>query len=418
VLGVNYVDTNRADINVRYGPVGEPDQFYEPVGQPDPSIRPWPASIDRPWQSPDIEVRNQRNQTYPPWQNMPWEGHENTIVARVTNRGTLDAPGTVVNFYVQPFDLAGYAVGAPSFIGSNRRDVPAGETVEFTTMWIPPDQGHRCISVDIEQYSTLGASPVQELTDRNNFAQSNYVMYISRFASPFTRETISVGVNNPLDYRTTVFILPRQTHPHYRTYLEHTYLTLDPGERREVKIMFEYTQPADKNAGREFFRIPNHISVAAFVVPRNPYDLTKPIDEGEMTDVTSQPLGGVDIDVVAARATRFASFEIFGARGELRVKGKLVAVDDGSPVPDGKILLMDSPTPRWWPRPSVPNYKPIQTSLKLKMPRRPKGMRYREVQVRGGAFEAAVPSGRALRAYYGGAPGYSDCYSGTVLVPV
>lgn len=403
---VSGINGSKADITVRYGPAGIPD----------PYIRPWPASPDRQWQSPDIEVRNPRSLAYPEWWNMPWEGHENTIIARVTNGGALNAPGVIVDFYVQPYDAAGYTIGAPSYIGSDRRDIQAGEVVEFSTKWTPPDQGHRCISVDIPPYSAPGTPPVPELTDRNNFAQSNYVKYISRSASPSTRESVSFGVNNPFNYRTGVFILPRQTHPHYRTYLAHTYLTLDPGERREVEIMFEHIQSEDKNTETEFSRIPNHLSVTAFIVLQDPPQSNGP--NGYLTDGTPQPLGGVDIDVVAARATRFASFEIYGGRGEARVRGTIVSVDDENPVPDGKILLVDSPIPHRWPPVSLPQNEPTKLSLHPEILRFPRGKNYQEVAIKNGSFDIAAPSGRMLSAYYGGAPGYGDCYSDTLRVPV
>ena len=46
------INGTKADLRIRYGM----------NGRPDPSIRPWPASPTRQWQSPDIEVRNARNQ--------------------------------------------------------------------------------------------------------------------------------------------------------------------------------------------------------------------------------------------------------------------------------------------------------------------------------------------------------------------
>jgi hypothetical protein len=52
---VSGIDGTKADVRIRYGANGKPD----------PSIRPWPAGPGRDWQSPDIEVKNMKNQADP-----------------------------------------------------------------------------------------------------------------------------------------------------------------------------------------------------------------------------------------------------------------------------------------------------------------------------------------------------------------
>ena len=81
-MDVSGIDANKADLRIRYGVLSKPD----------PSIRPWPASPDRQWQSPDIEVRNKRKQADSAWFNVPWVGNANTIVAKVKNNGNMAAP--------------------------------------------------------------------------------------------------------------------------------------------------------------------------------------------------------------------------------------------------------------------------------------------------------------------------------------
>jgi hypothetical protein len=172
----------------------------------------------------------------------------------------------------------------------------------------------------------------------------------------------------------------------------------------------------------EFFRIPNHISIAALVIPR---DLrgrdyrtpSGPLRPRSLGDDTPQLLGGVDIDVVAARATRFGLFEIIGGSGERLVKGRVETVDDSSPIPDGKVLLIDSPTPQWWPRQIGLKYPPVLSPMETNKRRRPQKTRYREVQIIGGEFEVKAPVSRALRAYYGGGDGYGECHSKTISAP-
>ena len=90
------------------------------------------SHTDRPYQSPDIEIRNTRNMADSSWYNVPWAGNNNTVVAKVKNRGTLDAPGDWVNFSVKNLNVG----GAPeTFLGTQLNDVGEGDTVEFTTSW-------------------------------------------------------------------------------------------------------------------------------------------------------------------------------------------------------------------------------------------------------------------------------------------
>ena len=116
---------SKADLRVRYGT----------NGRPDPSIRPWPASPTRQWQSPDIEVRNAKNQADASWRNVPWVGNPNTVVATVKNGGTVLAPSVQVDFRVKNLNIG----GAPEvFLGTQSQDIPAGQTRDFTTTWVPP----------------------------------------------------------------------------------------------------------------------------------------------------------------------------------------------------------------------------------------------------------------------------------------
>lgn len=392
VIYVNDLDGTKANVSIRYGP----------VGRPDPSIRPWPASADRQYQSPDIEVSNPRSQAYPDmWANMPWAGNDNTVFARVYNGGTLNAPKVAVNFYVQPYDANGYPVGTPNFIGSDIKDIAAGQTVTFSTVWRPPNvEGHFCIMVDIPPYSAPGTPPVIEWSDRNNFAQSNYTTFISESGSPYSREMVSVGVSNPLPYRTGVYILPRQTHPHYRVYLEHTYLTLDPGERREIVIMFEYMPPANEAMGKEWYNIRNHISVSSFIIPRElPGHKSSLLLEN--VDTPSH-LGGIDIDVHAGQGTHFESFDAQGEGEKFIAKGKIVTKGNGNPVPNGKVLLVYEPD---WREGG-------------KTERLPSRKQYKTVLLQNGLFATSVQKGGMLWAYYGGTPGYGECTSQKLKLPL
>ena len=180
---------NEASVRVRYGVIGKPD----------PSIRPWPRDAAHQWQSPDIEVRNARNLADPAWANVPWAGNANTVVAMVMNRGTVNAPGVVTDFFVKDYTVG----GAPeTFLGTDTHDVAPGATVEFSTTWNVPAPSRRCsaqhfcIIVRIHPYDTPTNPPVHEMTDANNSAQSNYDRFISATSVP-SREFVDVTVGNP-----------------------------------------------------------------------------------------------------------------------------------------------------------------------------------------------------------------------------
>ena len=319
---VSGIDGSKADVRVRYGT----------NGRPDPSIRPWPASSSRPWQSPDIEVRNARSLADAQWANVPWVGNPNTVVARVRNAGNVLAPAVRVNFHVKNFNLG----GAPEvFLGSDVRDVGAGATVEFTTNWVPPSTGHFCIVVRIPLYVVPSAPTVVEMTELNNVAQSNYDRFVSTTGSPSTREETTVEVGNPYDRPTRVWIVGQQTNPLYRTYLDTTWLWLDAGERRRVRVMLEYALdprtdaiPDDvkpfAEAMRKHLRRPNDLGLHTFA--ENPHD-----DPRHALEL----MGGADIQVATGRATRFDRFD---ADGRV-VLGRIVTTDDGAPVPGGLALV-------------------------------------------------------------------------------
>jgi CARDB len=216
---VSGINGNQANVRVKYGT----------NGRPDPSIRPWPASASRPWQSPDIEVRNAKNAIDASWANVPWAGNMNTVVAKIKNGGNVLAPGVVANFYVRNYNIG----GAPEvFLGSDRRDIGPGATVEFTTGWIPPATGHYCVVVRIPLYVVPSAPTVVEMTELNNIAQTNYDRFNTATSSPSTRVETSVEVGNPFDKATRVILVGQQTNPLYRTLVETTWLTLKPKQTK------------------------------------------------------------------------------------------------------------------------------------------------------------------------------------------
>jgi len=313
-----------ATVRVRYGV----------IGQPDPSIRPWPAAPDRPWQSPDIEVRNAKNAGRPEWFNLPWTDHDNTVIARVRNSGDLDAPQVRVNFYYKIYTAAWTTPEV--YINSDIRDITAGDVVEFTTNWRPalltPEQ-HYCIVVRIPFYTTtvMGTS-VRETTGFNNVAQSNYTDFLSGSISPAQRQRCDIQVANPYPIRTQIAFEVRQTNPLYRTYLGARWLMLDPGEVSSVEAMFEYTVvPDEDNAGlkgmiREYGNRPNQVSIYALIT-----------DPTNTRVHVPSLLGGVHARVRTGRMTEFSRFQVRRSVTD----GCVIESGSGKPVRRGEIIVSE-----------------------------------------------------------------------------
>ena len=318
-VDVSGVNGSKADVRVRYGV----------NSRPDPSIRPWPASPDRQWQSPDIEIRNARNQADSAWFNVPWVGNANTIVAKVKNNGGLDAPQVRVNFFVKNYNVG----GAPeTFLGFDRRDVAAGATVEFTGSWTPPSTGHFCVIARIPLYQLPANPAVVEMTELNNLAQSNYDRFISGTSTP-TRETTEVEVGNPYPERTRIWIAAGHSNPLYRTYLEHAWVHLDPGETRKIRVMYEYAPdqltgdlypPELKKKYRPLQRVPNRVGFASYI--EDPRDTPRH---------HLQVLGGAQAEIVTGRSTKFGRFAVRGQD----VRGTVVESESGKPVTGGKVIV-------------------------------------------------------------------------------
>lgn len=293
---------------------------WDVIGRPDPSIRPWPASASRRWQSPDIEVKNEKNAIAPEFFNLPWVGNENTVVGTVRNRGDIDAAQVRVRFYVKDFTVAG---GPETLLGTDVQDIPAGGSAEFETTWIPPEDAHFCIVARIELYQTPGTS-VLEMTGNNNEAQSNYSSYVSESASPYSRASTSIAVDNPYSERTRVWLVARQDNAWYRTYLSHRWLDLDPGERVFVPLMFEYADAlppgysaADKRRALE----PNLAQVVAYIEdPRTPGAHTAV----EYGGLTARVASGLATEMEVRTGGYFASGTVRAVRDDRPALGKVL----------------------------------------------------------------------------------------------
>lgn len=329
IVDVLAIAPTTAQIRVRYG-----DQ------KPDPQLTPWSAQTD--WKSPDLEVRNARTAANPIYRDIPWEGHTNTLHARVRNRGELDAPGVTVNFAVKDYTLTN---GAETSLGSDTRDVPAGATVEFTapTVWVPPItsiiigaglHAHYCTVARISPYAHPANPAVKEVTTANNEAQSNHTQLLSVFASPASREVASVSLFNDRADVTRFHPIVRQTSPLARTYLEHAWVELEPGKRRDVKVFTEWivgdetlTPVVDEYGIERAFQEPNILRMTG--VAEEP--------------CSGVPLGGGSFTVPIGIATEFVRFEVDERATFFFGRIVLVGTEQGV---DGDVLITLRPEER------------------------------------------------------------------------
>lgn len=219
------------------------------VDQPDPVL----VNNDGPkgnYKSPDIQIRNALSDVNGLFLNVPVIGIPNRVVASVRNHGGLNAPNVSVRFAVLPFStdddksnrwmpLAGVdAAGAAT--PNVRHDVPAGGApVEFSVEWVPPGTGHYCVQARIDRYVRVPGAPADEPDVDNNLAQSNYSNLISIPASPASRESAMVDVHNPRPYPVQATVEVVQDSTRYRSYVNHRWLHLEPGQTRQVHLEVE-----------------------------------------------------------------------------------------------------------------------------------------------------------------------------------
>jgi hypothetical protein len=384
-------DGDKAQVRVQYGV----------NSRPDPSIRPWPASADRQWQSPDIEVKNARSITNPLWFNTPWLNNDNTIVAKIKNSGGLDAPTVKANFYIKNYNIG----GAPEvFLGSDTKNIPAGATVEFTTNWRPPVDGHFCVIVRIPLYQVPGTAVV-EMTELNNMAQSNYDRFLSGSASPYSREIRYLEVGNPFpDRDARVFVIPSQDNLHYRTYLEHTWVYLKPSETRKIKMMVERMDYSDlpfdykPYAGLKI----NELSTTGIMV-KNPVAkvsvmalINEGVSDGQLPHQNLIPLGGIDATIASGKKTEFAFVQLEGQTvyGRVVLKGTQIGVVGGSILVKYFLKTLNSD--------GTQVYK------------------YQKVKMQADGYfrdKLKTKSYQKIQCYYDPAPELVDCWSNEVFAP-
>ncbi len=347
---------------------------------PDPSVERW--NPPQSWQSPDIEVTNDRTMMDPArYANLPWAGHDNTITAFVSNDGTLDANGVVVDFFVCDFGANGPLTQIGSSAGGNV--ARSAQRVPFVCQspWQPPAAafpgGHWCVVVRIRPYQTAGGK--QELSSLNNEARSNYTQFISSTASPASRVGTVYSVHNPYPAETIAYLGVLQDNAAYATFLEHRWVRLAPGEQRHVGIAFQYL-PGSDDANKK----PCRVSIGAAIVDPAGGNL--------------KLLGGATVRVLTGRATEVGPI----TRTAKSLRGRVVALDNSKPVTGGNVIVSKA-------------VRVERTYTKSKLSR-PAPMQVLRTVGKGkvakdGSFDIPISEKGKLTVDYLGATGFDDCQS-------
>jgi len=144
---------------------------------------------------------------------------------------------------------------------------------------------------------------------------------------------LELTVGNPFSHPAYVYVVPSQTNPLYRTYLEHSWLYLDGGETRKILVMSEY-------AGGEALVEPDPDVVEAFRYIPNRIDLKGVADsEHPGTDHDVQVvLGGAQIEIAEGLAT-YVDNLVLTDFFEILIEGEVLVQRDDSPAPQGTIFL-------------------------------------------------------------------------------
>jgi M6 family metalloprotease-like protein len=320
VVTVRSTAADSAVVNVKYGS----------DGRPDPGIRPWGGPPE--WKSPDIEVRNARAQADPGrWANTPWLGNDNTVVAKVRNNGDLLCKGVVVDLFAIRFTTGDES--PMLLLGTVTKDIPAGQTVEFSAPWHPPEteDPHFCLVARIRLYQDPTIAGLFETNIFNNEARSNYFRFVSASSSPSNRVSADVRLSNPFSEPTVVHAVVRSGHPYHRVFVEHRWHTVPARSSRPVRVMDEalvgFPEEDEYGSGvrSDLWKTDNTVGVEGWA--ERPFE----------SDCGARTLtGGAAIRVGAGRAT---VVEILEATTSF-VRGRVYLAEDGDPVTDGSVVAV------------------------------------------------------------------------------
>lgn len=306
--------------------------LYGNQGRVDLMIRPW-SGAQSDWKSPDIVVENDKSDKDGAYRNVPWVGHVNRIIAKVRNRGDIDAKDVAVSFAVMEHTLGGDR--PPAVLGIDRHDVPGGGApVEFTTEWVPPRDvsrsSHYCVTATIQFYQDADNPLIVDTTFENNEARSNFMTLYTGSKSPAYRTGTEVQAVNPFARDAVVAVDVQKTNQYHRVFSSHRYLRVPAKSSRPVRVWDESIVGTPEAQGKQFdqsllYKIPNRVSIVGYAEKPYPSDCLSPV----LT-------GGVGLHVWARRATAIR------IRGVSRadVRGSVIFEDNQEAVTDSGGQLM------------------------------------------------------------------------------
>lgn len=156
-----------------------------------------PGSVS--WESPDIWVESRLGI------DQPIPGEDNTVFARVSNRGLQDATGVVVKFYwVNP----SLAIFAAHLIGVGYANIQSRDTaiIECLTKWVPDivnGGAHQCLIVEafVPAFDDLTA-PLDSWDDRHVGQKNEQLVVLgpSEFFSTTVEAANILGVAQALTF--------------------------------------------------------------------------------------------------------------------------------------------------------------------------------------------------------------------------
>jgi hypothetical protein len=348
------------------------------------------------FKSPDIDLDG------PAGPNVVVKGRQNTIVARVNNRGSKAANAVQIRVKWLPFTTAPGAwtdLALPPM-----QAIPAHSTRTFTIPWTPPasvtiegtEVEHFCIRVDVDRYVDPTDPSGSEIVIFNNWAQSNFMTSAVGHGSPSERRDTVVRTTNKLPEGAIHHMLIEQSSEYFRAFLDHSWKRLAPGETASTTLAFE-SLAGDPAHGRAFERefrethgeqMVNDLRARTFILPDRKRD-------------GAIERWGVQLMVRAGLRTFIDPLE---ARGEL-VRGQIHAGDPpGTPVEGGQVRVIA------WPRSRPDRQLTVETQVQ------PDGT-FR-VGLPGEVVQIARGERVLVEAYYLGTTRYTRCRSKTIALRV
>lgn len=244
---------------------------YVRANRPELQISPAPGNGD--WKSPDIDVEG------PGGANRVQKGQRHTVVMRVKNAGTVAAENVRVSAKWLPFTTApGSWNNLPEM---PRQNIAPNTTATYRVDWEVPadlklnnvDVDHFCVRVEIDRFVDARDDTHSEIVVFNNWAQSNFDSTNVSHGSPSDRRSTGIAVTNVLAQEATYLTVMEQTSQHYRAYLGHAWLKLQPGETAMLPVSYE-SLAGDPVHGADFPNIdqmqhepPNKLSFTTLVRP-------------------------------------------------------------------------------------------------------------------------------------------------------